>query len=169
MGDNAGEGKPDLTITPFETYSGWREKPEGKAFKLYQEALIGSLDGMPAKRKLVLIEHAIALAPDDPALHVIAGLLALKLNNGRRAEGAFRRAREKSVRRDRKAEITLYLAWSLDLQRQRGAAKELYHEVTVDHDADEASIKRAKQGKWVRFKKDAAKNLTLDLTYGGVP
>ncbi len=169
LGGGPGEGRPDVSQAPFETYSGWREKPEGRAFALYQEALIGSLDGMPAERKLVLIEHAIALAPDDPALHVIAGLLSLKLDNGQRAEGSFRRGRERTSRSDRKAEITLYLAWALDLQKQRGAAKKLYQEVVDDKHADEASTKRAKQGKWVRFKKEHANNLTLDLTYGGVP
>ncbi len=169
LGEKPGSGKPDRTHAPFETFSGWREKPEGKAFALYQEALVGSLAGMPTKRKLVLIEHAIALAPDDPALQVIAGLLSLKVGNGRRAEGAFRRARDMSSRLARKAEITLYLGWALDLQGQRGSAKAIYNEVIKNHDSDIASINRAKQGKWVRFKKDAAKNLTLDLTYGGVP
>lgn len=163
------EGKPDPKSAPFETFPGWRKSKEGRAFKYYREALISSLSGMETQPTLVLIEHAIALAQDDPALHVIAGLLSLKLNRGRRAEGAFRRARELSSRPDRKAEITLYLAWALDLQKQRGAAKKLYNDVLIDSSSDAASLSRAKQGKWIRFRKESARSLTLDLSYGGVP
>lgn len=163
-------GGPDFDQQPFLPFPGWHESPNGKAFEFYRQACVLAQDESARDDKLlVLVEHALALEPDEPYLRVLAGLIALRLGRGRRAEGAFRRALEMIERADRRAEVGLFLAWSLDLQKHRGAAKHLYKTVYRDPNADEVVKSRARYGRFFRFDKGAAAALNLDFTYGGVP
>jgi hypothetical protein len=163
-------GGPDFDVRPFIPYPGWHENPAGKSFEFYRQACVLSQEEEPSDdRLLVLVEHALALKPDEPYLRVLAGLVALRLGRGRRAEGAFRRALEEIERPDRRAEVGLFLAWSLDLQKQRGAAKHLYKTVLNDTDADDVVRSRARYGRWFRFDRKQARRLNIDFTYGGVP
>lgn len=163
-------GGPDLEVRPFIPYPGWHENPRGKAFEFYRQACALAQEANPNEdRLLVLVEHALALAPEEPNLRVLAGLIALRLGRGRRAEGAFRRALESIDRPDRRAEVGLFLGWSLDLQRQRGSARYLYKSVLKDPAADAIVRSRASHGRFFRFDERAARGLNLDFTYGGVP
>ena len=163
-------GGPTFEETPFIPFPGWHESPNGKAFEFYRQASALQAENAASDDKLlVLVEHALALDADEPNLRVLAGLIALRLGRGRRAEGAFRRALEATERADRRAEVGLFLAWSLDLQRQRGAAKHLYRTVFADPASDDIVRSRARYNKLFRFNKAQAAGLNIDFTYGGVP
>lgn len=162
-------GGPDQTVEPFTPDPGWHERPQGRAFALYREAAILFAEGQQTSRVLVALEHALALAPGEENLRVLAGLVALRLGRGRRAEGAFRRALEDVTAKERRAEIMLYLAWALDLTGRRLAAKHLYRRVRDDPSASPSSRSRARFHRWFRFDGRKAKGLNIDFTYGGVP
>lgn len=163
-------GGPSFEAAPFIPFPGWHETPDGKAFEFYRQAAATQQEQTANDDKLlVLVEHSLALAPDEPYLRVLAGLIALRLGRGRRAEGAFRRALEAIERPDRRAEVGLFLAWSLDLQRQRGAAKHLYKTVLADPQSDDVVRSRARYNRIFRFNKAQARGLNIDFTYGGVP
>lgn len=170
--DGAGlrKGGPQMETDPFIPFPGWHESPGGKAFEYYRQACVLSQEPTSSDNKLlVLVEHALALKPDEPYLRVLAGLIALRLGRGRRAEGAFRRALEAIERSDRRAEVGLFLAWSLDVQGQRSAARHLYKTVLADGESDEVVRSRARNGRFFRFTKAQAAGLNIDFTYGGVP
>lgn len=163
-------GGPTFDAEPFIPFPGWHESPSGKAFEFYrQAAALQQQGGASDDKLLVLVEHSLALAPNEPYLRVLAGLIALRLGRGRRAEGAFRRALEAIERADRRAEVGLFLAWSLDLQQQRGAAKHLYKTVYADPSSDDVVRSRARYNKRFRFTRSQAGGLNIDFTYGGVP
>lgn len=163
-------GGPTFDESPFIPFPGWHETANGKAFEFYRQAsALQQQDGARDDKLLVLVEHALALAPDEPYLRVLAGLVALRLGRGRRAEGAFRRALEAIEGPDRRAEVGLFLAWSLDVQGQRGAAKHLYKTVLADRHADEIVRSRARYNRIFRFTHAQASGLNIDFTYGGVP
>ncbi len=163
-------GGPTFDELPFMPYPGWHETPNGKAFEFYREAAALHAAGSASDDKLiVLVEHALALEPNEPCLGVLAGLIALRLNRGRRAEGAFRRALDVIERPARRAEVGLFLAWSLDLQDQRGAAKHLYKTLSSDRASDPIVRSRARYHKLFRFTKAQAGGLNIDFTYAGVP
>ncbi len=162
-------GGPDLGQRPFVADRGWHQSAHGQAFELYRKACHRYWAGETDSRLLILIEHALALWPREPNLHVLAGLLALRIGRAKRAEGAFRRALEQIVAPARRAEVGLFLAWALDLQHQRGAAKYLYKRILRDDACDGATRKRAHLGRWKRFTQSQAEHLPLDFVYAGVP
>jgi hypothetical protein len=164
-----GTGGPDLDATPFHPFPGWQESDEGQAYDYYRRAAKGANDGMSDEQILIYLEHALALHPGDPNLRVLAGLVALKINRARRAEGAFRRALESLDRADRRAEVGLYLAWALDLGGQRISAKHLYRTTARDPNCDPMSRTRARLGQVRRFAERHARALTVDFTYASVP
>jgi hypothetical protein len=162
-------GGPDLSAQPFITDRGWHQSAHGQAFELYRKACHRYWAGESDSRLLILIEHALALYPREPNLHVLAGLLALRIGRAKRAEGAFRRALEQIAGPGRRAEVGLFLAWALDLQGQRGAAKYLYKRILRDDACDEPTRSRARQSRWIKFTDRQAENLALDFVYAGVP
>lgn len=164
-----GRGGPDLEATPFHPEPGWERTDHGQAYRLYRDAYRRWWDGESDKRLLIAIEHALALYPSDSNLHLLAGLLALRAGRARRAEGAFRRALERTNDLPRRAEIQLYLAWSLDLQEQRSAARHLYHKVARSPGADPSVRARAKRGRWWKFSESRAESLPVDFIHVGVP
>lgn len=169
LGSDDEPGGPDLSESPFTPFPGWRESPAGKAFEYYRRAAHLSAEGETDERLVVLIEHALALHPEEPYLRVLAGLVSLRLGRGRRAEGALRRAMESIDRRDRRAEVMLYLAWSMDVQGRRPTARHLYKKVRRDPDADDVVRSRARYNSFFRFDEDAASKINIDFIYGGVP
>jgi hypothetical protein len=166
---DAHTGGPDPDALPFIVNRGWHHSAHGQAFELYRKACVRYWEGESDGRLLILIEHALALFPHEPNLHVLAGLLALRIGRAKRAEGAFRRALEQLTNRARRAEIGLFLAWALDLQGQRGAAKYLYKRILRDNAGDASTRSRAKQGRWIKFTTSQAAALPLDFVYAGVP
>jgi hypothetical protein len=156
-------GGPDRTQSPFHPTPGWERTPHGRAFGLYRDACRQSVEGEPAKRLLIQIEHALALYPGDPALHVLAGLLALRAGRSRRAEGALRGAIDRLEGRARRAEVRLYLAHTLDLQDQRASAKKMYAEVRDTEGVDPRVRRRARVGRWWAFSEARAADLPVDL------
>jgi hypothetical protein len=95
--------------------------------------------------------------------------MGIRLGRPRRAEGTFRRAIESISERGRRAEVMLYLAWALDLDGRRLAAKHLYKRVRDDPHAPESARSRARYHRWFRFDSSKAADLNIDFTYGGVP
>jgi hypothetical protein len=162
-------GGPDMTRRPFLPQKRWHHSAHGQAFELYRKACHRYWAGETNSRLLILIEHALALYPQEPNLHVLAGLLALRIGRAKRAEGAFRRALEQISNPARRAEIGLFLGWALDLQDQRGAAKYLYKRILRDEACDGATRTRARHGRWRRFSQSQAESLPLDFVYAGVP
>ncbi|MFW5967927.1 MAG: C45 family autoproteolytic acyltransferase/hydrolase, partial [Persicimonas sp.] len=162
-------GGPDVSATPFIVANDWHQSAHGQAFELYRKAAHRFWADESDSRLLILIEHALALYPREPNLHVLAGLLALRIGRARRAEGAFRRALEQITEPERRAEISLFLGWALDLQGQRGAAKYLYKRIAGDEACDARTRSRARQARWIRFTQKQAERLPLDFVYAGVP
>ncbi len=167
--DSPDKGGVDTSVMPFVPFPGWHESPSGKAFEYYRKAMVQANDGEPDERLIVLVEHALALHSDEPYLRVLAGLISLRLGKGLRAEGAFQRALEKVERRDRRAEIQLFMAWAMDLQGSRSRAKKLYKDVSRNPDADTITKQRAVKGRLVRFTAKDAAGINIDFIYGGVP
>jgi len=167
--DEPGRGGPDRSVFPFHPSPGWERTPHGQSFQLYREACVRESEGESDKRLLILVEHALALFPEDPSLHILAGLLALRSGRARRAEGAFRSALERLTDPPRRAEVTLYLAWSLDLQGQRSSAKQLYHDLRQADAADPHVRRRARTGRWWSFSESRAERLSIDLIHVGAP
>lgn len=160
---------PDFDAEPFIPYPGWHESPSGKAFEYYRRAVHLAADGEADDRLIVLLEHALALHPEEPYLRVLAGLVSLRLGRGRRAEGAFRRALESIHREDRRAEILLYLGWAMDLQGRRTTARHLYKKVRRDPRADDVIRSRARYNSIFKFDLEVAERMNIDFVYGGVP
>ncbi|MGM0556794.1 MAG: C45 family autoproteolytic acyltransferase/hydrolase [Myxococcota bacterium] len=163
------DGAPDASVVPFIPERGWHQTPHGQAFELYRKAAYRWWEGETSSRLLILIEHALALYPQEPNLHVLAGLLALRVARGKRAEGAFRRALEQITDAPRRAEVGLFLGWSLDLQGQRGAAKHMYKRIMRDDQAEPQTHSRARQYRWLKFGASQAESLAIDFVYAGVP
>lgn len=166
---DAHTGGPDPTVQPFIVDRGWHPSAHGQAFELYRKACIRNWEGESDGRLLILIEHALALYPHEPNLHILAGLIALRIGRSKRAEGAFRRSMEQITQRDRRAEVGLYLAWALDLQGQRAAAKYLYKRIVRDGAGPPSTLKRARQGRWRKFSAAHASALPLDFARADVP
>jgi hypothetical protein len=162
-------GGPDRDRCPFLPEQRWHHSAHGQAFELYRKACHRYWAGETDSRLLILIEHALALYPQEPNLHVLAGLIALRIGRAKRAEGAFRRALEQITNPARRAEVGLFLGWALDLQSQRGAAKYLYKRILRDDACDGATRTRAKRGRWRKFTQSQAEGLPLDFVYAGVP
>ncbi len=163
------ERAPDTDSVPFIPYPGWHESPSGKAFEYYRRAVHRAAEHEPDDRLIVLLEHALALHPQEPYLRVLAGLVSLRLGRGRRAEGAFRRALESIHREDRRAEILLYLGWAMDLQQRRSTARHLYKKVRRDPQSDDVIRSRARYNSLFKFDREAAAKMNIDFVYGGVP
>jgi hypothetical protein len=163
------DGTPDATVAPFIPERGWHQTPHGQAFELYRKAAYRWWEGETSSRLLILIEHALALYPQEPNLHVLAGLLALRVSRGKRAEGAFRRALEQITDAPRRAEVGLFLGWALDMQGQRGAAKHMYKRIMRDDQADDRTRTRARKYRWLKFGDSNAEALAIDFVYAGVP
>jgi hypothetical protein len=162
---------PDLDLAPFCLDPGWHDAPHGQAFDLYRQAYTRFLEGDDPARVSVLVEHALALAPFEPNLHVLAGLLALRCGRGKRAEGALRRALELVRDHARRAEITLFVAWSLDLQGRHLAARRLAQDLAGDPHVDHETSRRARRLTGLRRHMNAARAgaLPIDFVHAGVP
>lgn len=163
------ERAPEMGETPFIPFPGWHESPEGKAFEYYRQAVHRAAEGESDERLIVLLEHALALHPEEPYLRVLAGLVSLRLGRGRRAEGAFRRSLETIHREDRRAEIMLYLGWAMDLQGRRSTARHLYKKVRRDPNSDDVSRSRARYNSIFKYDLEVAEHMNIDFVYGGVP
>ncbi len=162
-----GSAGPDRRRRPFCVQPGWGRTPHGRAFELYRRACLQAEEGESAKRLLIQIEHALALFPEDPAMHLLVGLLALRDGRGRRAEGAFRGGLERLDDPARRAEATLYLGWALDVQGQRASARQMYRSVLGVEAADPRVRRRARAGRWWGLSAARARRLPVDLVHVG--
>jgi thioredoxin-like negative regulator of GroEL len=81
----------------------------------------------------------------------------------------MRRALELCNRAPRRAEIALYLAWSLDVQRRRAEARELYATIRTDAHADRRTRARAELGRWRRMTGARAARLPVDTARASIP
>ena len=162
-------GEPDLDVLPFSPTPDWKESSHGKAFEFYRQAHYRALEREAPERLLILIEHALAHWPDDPDLHALCGLLAIKAGRAQRAEGALRRALELAHGAARRAELGLYLAWSLDIQGQRMAARHLYKKLRASTDASAPVARQAARLRWTGFGAAGAHLIPIDMTLARAP
>lgn len=169
MNGDTNHGSPDPRVQPFTAFPNWEDGLHGRAFDLYRHACHLFWEGESDERLLIMIEYALALYPQEPNLQILAGLLALRIQRGTRAEGAFRRALDIISDPSRQAEVQIFLAWALDLQGQRTAARHIYQKVSKDKAAEPMTVFRAKQGRWLKFSAAQAEKLPLDFLYAGVP
>ena len=158
----SGGGGFDTSVRPLKAGE-WESTPHGRALEQLRHALQLQSSGEPPQRILIALEHCLALYPDEPGHHILAGLMALKAQRGRRAEGAFRRALNLLEDPGHRAEVGLYLAWALDLEDRRKAARKLYDQLRSDPTM-EASLKaRARNYRRRRFRSVDAQALEIDF------
>lgn len=155
-------GGLDRGVRPIKPGRDWESSQQGRAMDQLRHACQLDRAGERDERILIILEHALALNTGHSAVHVLVGLMALRVARVRRAAGAFRRARELVDDSRRRAEIELYLAWALDLQRHRRAAKEIYGRVSRDAACDSRVRRQAKRGRRHRFRQRDARTLELD-------
>ncbi|RAL20388.1 hypothetical protein DL240_17560 [Lujinxingia litoralis] len=153
----------DARIAPFEAWPHWQESASGRASDYYRNAYRLYLEGEDPERLLITLEYAVALEPTAPRYHMMTGLVALSAGRARRAEGAFRRAIDALQSPARRAEVGLYLAWALDLQGRRRAARQLYARVADDAQAAGRTRQRAQAGRRTRFRARDLREMQLDF------
>lgn len=164
-----GQCKPLLEQTPHCVDPSWTQSLHGQALELYRQACSRIQEDEPPKKLLLLLEHAIALWPHEANLHVACGLLALKANALNRARGAFERALELEHNQARRAEISLYLAMSIDLgSHTRGQAKHLYRQIASEGVAPSRVALFARKKRRRRLRHDEVLKLPLDLLNAGL-
>ncbi len=162
--DGSGSGGGlDTRVRPLTMAGVWEKSGEGRAVDHLRHAYQLELANEDDERILITVEHALALDSRRPDHHVLAGLLALRIGRNRRAEGAFERAFEMITEPARRAEIRLYLAWALDLQRRRREARKLYRRITRDPDAQRPVRRRARRGRRRRFRRRNLRKLQFDF------
>ena len=147
-----GEGTVDRSVRPLKPALNWDESPAGRALENLRHAYRMSLGREEGQRILITLEYALALDNQKPALHLLAGLMALKTGRARRAQGAFERALQLVDDPIQRSEITLYLGWAFDLQGDRKAAKKLFGKLIKDPHCSPRVRSLAQKYRRLRFK-----------------
>ncbi len=160
---------PCTTHTPHCVDPSWVQSPHGQALESYRQACYRIHEGESPKKLLLLLEHALALWPHDPGLHVACGLLAMRAKSLNRAIGSFERALELEQDATRRAEINLYMAMAIDLgPHTRGQAKTLYRKIETLAAAPSRVATFARKKRRRRLKHDEMLKLPLDLVSAGL-
>ncbi len=160
-GSNAGGLDP--RVRPLKPAVSWEQTAGGRALDQLHQAREQMLNDESPDRVLITLEHALAIDAANPSLHVLAGLMALRAQRARRAEGAFRKALELISSPGRRAEITLYQGWALDAERHREKARQLYRQVISSPDAEPAVRRWAKQAQRRRFAPEKMDQFDIDM------
>ena len=164
-----GRLRPCEALSPCCVEPGWPATPHGEASSILAEALRRERDGEPPKKLALRLEHALALWPSDPDLHVACGLLSLRAEIFTRARGALERALAMEQRPTRRTEIALYLAMSIDLSpHTRGQAKSLYRALERDGAASPRVAARARRWRRRRLRHEELLAIPLDLLSAGL-
>lgn len=121
--------------------------------------------GETGRRAMIQIEHALALAPEEPDLQALAGLLAMRDGRGARAEGALRRALELEPDAERRAELGLMLGLAMQLHGLSGAAREQLMRVASSAQADPITRDAARQARWAMPTVEQLRAQRFDLLY----
>lgn len=158
----------DTRVRPIKPSGEWESQPGGRAMENLRHAYQLDLSGEDPERVLITLEYALALDSKRPAFHILAGLMALRSNRGKRAEGAFRKAINLLDDATHRAEVGVYLAWALDLQKRRKAARQLYSRLVTDPTVEPAVKEWARHGRRHRFRERHAQKLTIDFFLGAV-
>ena len=156
-------GGVDRRVRPVKPGFDWDETHQARALENLRHAYRMFLNGEPPQRVLITLEYALALDSSRPAFHILAGLMALKTGRGQRAQGAFERAIQLLKDPGHRAEVGVYLAWALDLQGDRRAAKKLHHHLAKDPTAEKEILKWARRGQRRRFRESHAQKLQIDF------
>lgn len=162
-GDGSSDGGFDTRVRPMKPAGNWESGQSGRAMENLRHAYQLHLSGEEPERILITLEYALALDARQPAFHILAGLMALRTFRGKRAEGAFRKAINLLDDATRRSEVGVYLAWALDLQNQRQAAKKLYSRLITDPTVEPAVVLWAKRGRRRRFRERDAYRLNIDF------
>lgn len=164
--EQAAGGGLDTTVRPLKPSPEWANTNAGRALGHLRQAYQRHRSGEEPERILILLEHALALDRKRPTYHILAGLMALRVHRARRAAGAFERALELIADDTWRTEVELYMAWALDLKRQRKAARTAYARVAKDPATDETVRKLARRGRRRKFREGDARNLEIDFFVG---
>lgn len=169
---NAADGQRgggfDREVRPVKPAGDWETTSPGRSMENLRQGYQLSQANEPAERVLITLEYALALDATRPSLHILAGLMALRTGRARRAEGAFTKARDLIEDASHRAEVTLYLAWALDLQRRRKEARELYAQILSDPSAEADICRWARRARRRPFKIADTRNLTVDFVLATV-
>lgn len=160
--DGEGRGGLDRRVRPIKPGDDWESSNPGRAMEHLRHALQLDRSGERPQRILITLEHALALDAGRPSLHILAGLMALRAGRGRRATGAFKKALDLVDDPTRRAEVGVYLAWSLDLQKRRLAARRLYRRLSREPDVEVEVRRWARRGRRRRFRQRHARTLHID-------
>ncbi len=162
-GDGPRSGGLDGRVRPVKPAGDWENETSGRAIEHLRQARQLALAGEDPERILIILEHAVALQPESSAFHTLTGLVALRAGRARRAEGAMRRAADLIDDAARRAEVRLYLGWSLDAQQRRKEARGLYGDVVKDPATDRDVRRWARAGRRRRFDFDDFDDVDIDF------
>ena len=162
-GDTATAGGLDSRVRPLKPGGDWEDTDTGRAMEQLRHALQLDLSGEAPQRILITLEHALALDPSQASFHILAGLMALRAGRGRRATGAFQKAIDRIDDPVRRAEVGVYLAWSLDVQKRRLPARRLYAQIAAESDIEPTVRRWARRGRRRRFRRRDAQRLDIDF------
>lgn len=161
--DGSRDGGLDGRVRPLKPADDWETRSEGRAVEHLRQAHQLAVAGEDPGRVLINLEHALALDARLPSLHVLSGLMALEAGRARRAEGAFRKAMDLLEEPTRRAELSLYLAWALDLQGRPKEARRLYAKVGNDSKAEPAVRRWASAGRRSKFEEGDMGGFEIDF------
>lgn len=164
-----GRLRPGLDQDPLCVDEAWPLSPHGMALENYRQACYRIHEGDAPKKLVLLLEHALALWPHDPDLHVACGLLAMRAKSLNRAIGSLEHALELEQDSARRTEINLYMAMAIDLSpHTRGQAKTIYRNIETHPAAPSRIAQFARKKRRRRLKHDEFMKLPLDLVSAGL-
>ncbi len=139
-----------------------------EAFECYRQAYLAYLDDQDIVASRRLIDQACQLQPGQPLYHVLAGLLALRLND---REAAFRSFDQAVTlghgHAERRAAFHLWRGRAADLLGQRDHALRDYR-AALGHQNDPPVAKAARKGLRRPYTPSRAKGIDVDFAYADV-
>ncbi len=145
-----------------------RDRAAAAAFLLYREAYLACFERGELDRARLLMQDALALRPDEPLYHVLAGLLALKQGHAALAEARLTRCLELGhPDPERICTFHLWRGRARDLTGRRGAARADYRRA-LDGPADPAVARAAALGLRRAYRRKQARQLNIEFAYADV-
>ncbi len=161
--DGRSGGGLDRRVRPIKPAGEWENTKPGRAMEHLRHAMELERDGENQERTLISLEHSLALDPKCPSFHILAGLMALRVGRGRRAQGAFEQALALLEDPIRRAEVGVYRAWALDIQRRRREARKAYRKLAKDASIERTVRRWARRGYRRRFRRRDTRKFYIDF------
>lgn len=161
--DGRSGGGLDGRVRPIKPALDWEKTNPGRAMEHLRHAFQLEHSGEEEERILITLEHALALDAKCASHHILVGLMALRAGRGRRAQGAFEQALGLLHDAVRSAEVGVYRAWSLDLQRKRREARKAYRALVKAPSIENAARRWARRGRRRRFRRRDIRAFDIDF------